>query len=128
MTKKTPDLVLGPLPVEAINKTLELELDEGDVVFTGAAQKHAASRHPDDYAKCLPHVAAIVANPLYLGDDFENEGKIELVGRPLGTPILVAVSIEKDARGRYHVVSVYPVSEGTIEGRRKKGRLKRTQQ
>lgn len=123
--KNTKDLVLGPLPVDVINDTIGTELDAGSVVFSAAAQKHAQSRHPDDFATCFPHVAAIVAAPLYVGDDFKNEGKIELVGRVLQgkLAILVAVVIEPDAKGRYHVASAYPVSEEKIANRRAKGTL-----
>ena len=129
MTKKIPDLILGPLPVEVINKTLSHELEGGDVIFTSGAQKHSAARHPKDYPLCIPHIASIISAPLYLGDDFRNPGKIELVGRVLAgkLTILVAVCIVPDESGRYHVVSVYPVSEVKIEGRRARGHLKRTQ-
>lgn len=64
-------LRLGPLPVGMINKTLGLELDDGEAVVTPSHQVHAAKNHPQDYARCLPHVAAIIANPLYIGDDFK---------------------------------------------------------
>jgi hypothetical protein len=119
----------GPLPVAAIKATLDIDLEPAIVVMSANAQKHASRRHPVDYSNCLPFVAGIVANPLYMGDDFKNKGKIELVGRPPplnGVSILVAVEIVLDRNGEYNVASFYPVSEKTIESRRDKRRLKNT--
>ncbi|WP_375273466.1 hypothetical protein [Methylorubrum thiocyanatum] len=78
-----------------INLTLGLDLDPGPVILSRNAQKHALSSHPVEYPLCLPHVAAVVADPLYLGDDFKNGGKIEMIGRvpALGSFLLVAVTI-----------------------------------
>ncbi len=76
---------------------------------------------------CLPHVASVVTNPLYVRDDFKNDGKIELVGRPgsLGGFLLVAVEITLDDDGRYNVASFYPISEAKVEKRRDSGHLRR---
>lgn len=117
---KQPDLILGLLPVEEINRTLNLELDVGPVVFSRAAQRHAAAQHPLEYPVLQPHVAAILAAPLYLGDDFRNVGKIELIGTAHGLTgfALIAITIEKDERGHYNVASLYPVSRGKIGRRR----------
>lgn len=125
---KPEHLVFGPLPVDEINLTLQLELDPGFVVISGNAQIHAARRHPDDFSRCLPHVAAIIENPLYLGDDARNPGKIELVGRvaSLGGGLLVAIEITLDGDGLYNVTSFYPISNQKIEDRRQKGHLKST--
>jgi hypothetical protein len=38
----------------------------------------------------------------------------------------VAVNLERDARGQYHVASFYPVSEVKVQTRRFKGFLKIT--
>ena len=70
---------IGPLPYQAINNALGLELNAGDVVMSVNAQRHAQRRHPRDYARCFPHIAAVVGNPLYVRDDFKNHGKIEMV-------------------------------------------------
>lgn len=120
------ELLLGPLPSEKINKTLGLELEAGEVVFSVAAQLHSSKRHGNEYAKSLPFVGPIVSNPLYVGDDLNNPEKIELVGRvpSLGTAVLVALNLTLDAHGRYHVASVYPISLKKVEGRRQKGFLK----
>jgi hypothetical protein len=75
-THQTPELVLGPLPVDTINNTMDTELEPGEVVFSRAAQVHAARRHPVEYPVCLPHLATVVADPLYIGDDHKNPGVI----------------------------------------------------
>jgi hypothetical protein len=122
-TKLVP-LEIGPLPADSINLTLDLELEPGTVMLSINAQKHAARRHPDDYARCLPHVASVVLNPLYIGDDLNNDG-IELIARvqAIGSGLLVAVSVERAANGLYDVISFYPVSEQKIAGRLAKGFL-----
>ncbi|MBN8532525.1 MAG: hypothetical protein J0L51_00415 [Rhizobiales bacterium] len=129
LVSKQPDLILGLLPVEDINRTLNLELDAGLVVFSRAAQRHAAARHPSEYPVLQPHVAAILAAPLYLGDDFRNLGKIELIGTAHGLTgfVLVAITVERDEQGHYHVASLYPVSRGKIESRKAKGFLRLVQ-
>jgi hypothetical protein len=124
--RKQPDLILGDLPVERINLTLGTQLEAGVAVFSRAAQTHAARRHANDYPVIAPHVASIVLNPLYVGDDLRNGGKIELIGKAPGSAMyaLVAVSVELDELGRYHVASLYPVSREKIENRRQKGFLR----
>jgi hypothetical protein len=119
-------LNLGPLPTGIINSTLDFDLEDGDVHLSINAQKHAARRHPYDYARCLPHVAAVIAEPMYLGDDFANHEKIEMIrGIPaLGSALLVAVEVTRDQHGRYNITSFYPISQGKIDARRQKGRLK----
>jgi hypothetical protein len=127
MSRKTsPDLILGPLPVDMINRLFGYELDPGEVILTRGAQLHASRRHPEDYSLCLPHVANVIVNPLYIGDDLRNHGKIELVGRVsvLGLVILVAVNVAPDRAGRYHIESFYPISEKKVQKRREKGHLK----
>ena len=121
------DLSLGPIPAEVINLTLGLDLDPGPVILSRNAQKHALSSHPVEYPPCLPHVAAVVADPLNLGDDFKNGGKIEMIGRvpAPGSFLLVAVTIERDPAGRYNVCSFYPISEKKIQPRRARGYLRR---
>lgn len=124
--KQVPYL-FGPVPIRAINDALALELDEGDAVMSLRAQQHAQRRHPLDFARCFPHVAAVIANPLYVRDDFQNDGKIELVGKPDGLAefLLVAVEISLDVDGRYNVTTFYPVSDRKVANRREKGTLKR---
>lgn len=123
---KTPDLILGALPSEMLNRLFGFELDPGEVILSGAAQKHSAKRHPEDYPFCLPHISSIVTSPLYAGDDLLNPGKIELIGRipSENLIILVAVNLEIDTNGCYHVASFYRISEKKVENRRLKGHLK----
>ena len=120
-------LLFGDVPIRAINDALGLELDSGQAVMSTNALTHAQRRHAHDFALCLPHVATVVTNPLYVRDDFKNDGKIELVGRPpgLGDYLLVAVEIVLDEDGRYNVTSFYPISEGKVTKRRDAGHLRR---
>ena len=120
-------LLFGNIPIRAINDALSLELEDGQAVMSPNAQRHAQRRHPHDFARCFPHVASVVTNPLYVRDDFGNDGKVELVGRPpaLGDFLLVAVEIVLDEDGRYNVVSFYPISEGKVAKRRDAGHLRR---
>lgn len=120
------DLVLGALPTKLIFETLGIELENGLVVFSAAAQIHASRRHPAEFPQCLPFVGDIVTSPLYLGDDARNPGKIECISRvpSLGSGVLVALSLEPDEKGRYHVTSIYPIGYSKIEARRSAGYLK----
>jgi hypothetical protein len=95
-------LILGDLPVGCINRTLQMELEAGKVVVTSAAQKHVQSHHPKDYSLLLPHIATVVLDPLYIGDDLRNPGKIELIKSVPGLDqfALVAVAIERDGKGQ----------------------------
>ncbi len=126
MSKLQPYL-FGPLPARAINDALAMELDDGEVIMSVNAQRHAQKHHPEDYARCFPHVAAIVTSPLYVSDDFRNHGKIEMVGRPVGFPdwLLVAVEVSLDSEGRYNVVSFYPISDKKVQNRRENGHYQR---
>lgn len=124
---KNSPFLFGALPTTSINNALKLEIEEGDVMMSFYAQKHARRSHPEDYARCLPHVATVINTPLYARDDFKNQGKIELIGRPAGMSgyLLVAVELTLDARGRYNVTSFYPVSERKVNLRRESGHLVR---
>lgn len=126
MSRRQPTLNIGPLPAERINKALGTELLAGDVLVTSACQIHAARRHPDDYPVILPHIAEVVREPLYVGDDFRNAGKIELIGRVAGWPrfALVAVSVRLNEAGAYEVASFYFVSAAKIEARKAAGYLR----
>ena len=75
--RQTPKLVqldFGPLPVDLINRATGLELEPGNAFFSINAQKHADKRHPLDYSRGLPHVAAVIAYPMYVGDDSNKRG------------------------------------------------------
>ncbi|QCK87240.1 hypothetical protein E8L99_16490 [Phreatobacter aquaticus] len=126
--KPPASIQVGRLPVETINRTLGTELDAGEVIFSSRAQQHAQSRHPNDYPLILPHIVSLVADPLYIGDDWKNGGKIEFIGKipvPDGTShVLVAISIEPDDHGNYHIASAYRIAEQTVMKRREKMHLR----
>jgi hypothetical protein len=117
----------GPLPTASINQALNLELDTADVVLSSRAEDHAQRRHPNDFETCRPHLQAVIANPLYVRDDFKNDGKIELVGRPTAMEhwLLIAISIIVSSDGHYHILSFYPISQKKVDTRRNAGHLKR---
>lgn len=121
------DLDLGKMPVDKIKKAIDLDIDEGDIVFSSAAQKHSYRRHKDDFPHCLTNLSSVTNNPQFIGDDFNNEGKIELINRipSIDSAILVSVTIEKDCNGNYNVCSMYLISEKKIQSRLEKGFLKR---
>ena len=123
-----PALHLGPLPVEAINRALGLELDAGEVWMTGTAQGHVAKEHPEDYPICRCHLSRTVGEPLYIGQG-PHRTNIELVTRARGLPdiaILVAVGM-KPKCGRYFVRSMYMINEDNIINHRLKIYLKSTE-
>jgi hypothetical protein len=122
--ERRQELSLGKLCVAKINKALELELVEGEVVFSVGAQVHAERYHPE-FLLCLPYLAGIVTDPLYIGDDLKNPG-IELISRVAAADsmVLIAINIERDSAGRYHVLSFYTVQPEKIESRRQRGFLK----
>jgi len=127
--RKSPfvDLDLGDLPVAHINQVLGLELDPGRVIFSAGAQSHAFSRHETEYPSYVGYLSTVISNPMFIGDDFRNEGKIELIARipNLKTGLLVAVTLDTDRNGNYHLCSAYPISEKKIQGRLEKKFLKR---
>ena len=122
---KPQPIVLGPLPVLQINQAMQLELVPGDLIVPVGIEIHISRQRPGEYARLLPHLGAVTANPLYVGDDFKNEG-IELVGSAPGSGgafILVAICLEIDSTGRYQVRTFYATSREKIERRRQKGVL-----
>ncbi|MCW9036026.1 MAG: hypothetical protein OQJ97_17525 [Rhodospirillales bacterium] len=123
MKKTLIPLELGPLPIEKINRALSLELKPGNVILPIANQQHAMKRHPKEYPYCFPYVGAAIQNPMYIGDDHRNHGKIELIGGLPGIKnrmLLVAINIEITDEGVYKVSSFYPVSRNKIDNRVRK--------
>ena len=121
------DIFPGQMPDDAIYRTLEIELEPGEVKFSAPAQRHAHKRHPNDVPLIVPHLSQIISSPTYLGDDFRNPGKIEIVTRIPGATgaALVALTIEKDETdGFYHVCSSYLISQSELDKKRDKGILK----
>ncbi|MGR0185437.1 hypothetical protein [Azospirillum aestuarii] len=119
-------LELGPLPVDAINHTLGLELEPGDAVLLPIISRHVLKRHPEDHRRCLAHVGTVIQNPLFAGDDFNNPGKFELIARvpAVGAPLLVSIEMEKNEDGLYEVRSFYTMQEQKVQNRLRKGFLK----
>ena len=128
MTKqKYSDVLPCDAPVEIIYKTLGIEMDAGPVKFSVPAQRHAFARHPDDFPIIIPHLSQILTSPLYLGDDFKNPGKIELVGRiwGVGGAALVSLTVAKNVRdGCYHVASTYLITQAELDKKLQKQVLK----
>jgi hypothetical protein len=114
------------MDVELIATLYGHELDPGPIVLTEAALAHVRKQHPADWARCLPHVGEVLADPTYVGDDTGNIGKIEFVGRMKGSgePLLVAVTITRSDAGDYHVTSFYPITQARIDLRRRSGLLR----
>ena len=126
MKQKNMPLVIGSLPCDIIYKTLQIELEEGNVVFSHNAMKHAKDRHPEDYEKYHSRLSEIIKQPDFIGDDFKNKGKIELIGRiDQEESLLIAVSISQDKNGNYHIHSFYVISEKKIQNRLANRHLKR---
>ena len=119
-------LNFGPMPVNLIFECQGIELEEGDVILSSNAQIHAARRHPEDFSRCLPYLQRVISTPDYIGDDFKNENKIELISLipELRNGLLIALSIQRDSSGNYHIASFYPVSFAKITNRCGKGYLK----
>ncbi len=124
--KHLVDLQLGPLPTDLINRVLKTELEPGPVVFNTNHQVHVNRRRPAEYARLLPHIAGIVANPMYIGDDHLNPDGFEMIGRVqvLAEWVLVAVKLEPDEAGAYQLATFYPLSDAKIRARRNKGFLR----
>lgn len=122
------DIFPGVMPDDEIFRTLGIELDPGDVKFSAPAQRHAHRRHPADVPLIIPHLSQIISAPTYLGDDFRNSGKIELVGRISTAPgkaALIALTVEKDETdGFYHICSSYLITQSELDKKRDKGILK----
>ncbi len=63
---------------------------------------------------------------MYMGDDYKNPGKIELVRRIRGenNAALIALKIEKADDGYYHVCSAYFISQSEVDKKKQKKILK----
>jgi hypothetical protein len=122
------DIFPGNIPEEMIYATLGVEVDPGQVKFSAPAQRHAHARHPQDVPLIIPYLSQVISDPLYMGDDFRNPGKIELVRFIPGTSgkaALIAITIEKnESDGFYHVCSSYLITQAEVDRKRSKGILK----
>ena len=120
-----PSVVLGPLPINRINKGMGTELEPGMLIVPAGMDVHVSRKRPGEYARLLPHLGAVTANPLYAGDDFKNEG-IEIIGSAPGSGgefILIAICLTLDNGGNYQVRTFYSITDEKIQQRRRKGVL-----
>lgn len=120
-------LLPGNFPDNIVNKTLGIDVDPGEVIFSVPAQNHANKRHPGDAAVIIPHLSQVIEDPMYVGDDFNNAGKIELVRKipnSDGQSALIAVTVEKDDKGFYNICSSYLITQSEVDKKRSKGILK----
>lgn len=118
-------LRLGELPTDRLKK-FGLTLAEGIVTFTIPAQKHAFESHPDTFHACLPYLTQTIINPTHVGQSPKHASKgFELVSEVnnAGLIVLVAVLIKPTGRGFYMVKSTYPIDQGKLENRIRKGHL-----
>ena len=125
--EKRVDIFPGAIPDEDIYQTLQLEIEPGEIKFSVPAQKHAFKRHPEDLPRIIPHLSNIISSPTYLGDDFRNPGKLEIVSRIPGVSgaALIALTIKQNENdGYYHICSCYIISQSELDKKRAKRILK----
>lgn len=126
-TQKFAPLALPELPTETINRILGTELDPGAAYMSAQAHRHAAEKHPDDYAICVRHLSETIRNPGYVGQAPHHSENFELIRRVPGlqdAAMLVAVGIVRDNLGRYRVRSMYLIDQGEFDRKREKGTIK----
>lgn len=124
---KLYELRPGRFPDHIVYRTLQIEADPGEVIFSVPAQKHANGNHPGDAAVIIPHLSQVIEDPMYVGDDTRNPGKIELVRMIPGAggkSALIAVTVEPDDRGVYNICSSYLITQSEVDKKRQKGVLK----
>lgn len=117
----------GNFPDEIVYKTLAIEAEPGAVIFSVPAQNHANKNHPGDAELIIPHLSQVIEDPTYVGDDYRNPGKIELVRMIPGTggkSALIAVTVEQDKNGLYNVCSSYLITQSEVDKKRSRGILK----
>lgn len=103
-----------------------MELKPGLLIVPAGMDVHISRKRPREYARLLPHLGAVTASPLYVGDDFKNKG-IEIVGSAPGSGgefVLVAICMTLDSNGQYQVRTFYSIDREKVETRRRKGVLK----
>jgi hypothetical protein len=121
--------ILGPLPVDLISRTLDLDWDmeAGDAILTAQAKKHIADRHSEDFAIVMRYLDVVIENPTYIGQSPHHADAFEMVRRITvegGTEvILAAVSLKRNGFGNYSVHSAYCLKEETVTARVQRGHL-----
>lgn len=116
-------LNFGPLAVAAIERTIGLELDEGDVWLSKAAHGHIARDHPADYPAILGLIRTAINDPDYIGQKPNHAGNYYLVCRTRVGGALVALGIEQNEHGNHNIKSAYSISQAKIDSYRQSGHL-----
>ncbi len=101
------------------------DLEPGLLVVPIGMDVHVSRKRPGEYARLVPHLGAVTADPLYVGDDFKNDG-IEIIGSAPGSGgefILIAICLTLDEGGNYQVRTFYSITDEKIQQRRRKGVL-----
>ncbi len=120
-------LDLPELPIAQINRALGTELEPGPAFMSGVAHKHAAEKHPEDYAVCVANLALTISAPSFIGQAPHHSDNFILIRRvpgPAGKSVLAAVGIAPDEDGRYRVKSMYRIDQADLDRWRLKGTVK----
>ncbi|TWB00390.1 hypothetical protein [Gluconacetobacter diazotrophicus] len=121
-------LLLGPLDVETINRTLCTEMEPGDLYLSRQAHWHIAKDHPADYDRAMQALRVVAEKLGFLGqapkqtDNFEVVVRFRSIANP-SVFLLLAIGFQRDERGNYRVKSAYSIPERAFEARRAVGRL-----
>lgn len=120
-------ILLGPLPVDLINRTLGTELDAGDAVLTARAQDHITKDHPDDFILVMHCIELVIKDPTYIGQSPHHGSEFELVRyvKMAGSDgaVLAAVSLTPNDFGNYNVHSAYVIPQARVDRRIARGHL-----
>lgn len=95
----------------------------GVVNFSIPAQKHAFQRHPHDFHLCLPYLSQAITSPTYVGQSPHHklDGFEVVFEVPRGNiNVLIAITLQPNNKGVYHVKSVYPIDNNKISARHRK--------
>lgn len=109
-----------------INKALGTDLAPGKGWLSSVAHEHMYRDHEADYAHCFAHLDDTFGRPTYVGQapkhgrNFELLRRYQLVDKPW---MLIAVGLEPNKQGNYHVRSCYLVSDDDVQRRRNARRL-----
>lgn len=119
--KRYAQILLGPLPVDLINATLDIDLEAGDAIITARAHRHIAFDHPEDYAAVMTYIALLIAQPTYIGQSPHHGGAFEMVRRVIvpnqNEIILAAINFTQNEYGNYNVKSAYRLKETEVTRR-----------
>lgn len=123
---KYPQLSLGPLPVDMINRTLNTHLEPGEVRLSAAAHKHIARDHPEDYALVMTEIQNAVRSPNFIGQAPKHGQNFEMIRRTKGSNnsvVLIAIGLDVDDQGDYRIKSAYTIKSESLDQRRKSGHV-----